>query len=299
MLLNYLQLLRLHHWIKNIIIFVPLLFSVSFFDISLVAGTVLGFVCFSLLSSGIYIFNDIRDIERDRLHNTKCRRPLASGKIPVYHALVALTVLFLVLAGMLTTLGILGSRLCSLKSIGLLLLYMFLNIAYSWGLKNIPILDITILASGYVIRLLFGAVIAGVDISVWLYLVITLGAYYLGLGKRRNDVSENERGAPGVMRFYSHNFLDKNMYVCKVLCLVFYALWSIDPATVERFHTSAFVYTIPLVFIIFLKYSLNIETEQDGDPTSVILHDKVLLSLCVVYILCTFCIIYFNRAVSY
>jgi hypothetical protein len=98
-----------------------------------------------------------------------------------------------------------------------------------------------------------------------------------------------------VFRFYSHNFLDKNMYVCQALCVVFYALWSIDSETVERLHTSAFIYTIPLILIIFLKYSLNVETDADGDPTSVLLGDKILIFLCVAYIICAFCIIYLNR----
>jgi 4-hydroxybenzoate polyprenyltransferase len=181
---------------------------------------------------------------------------------------------------------------------GVLLLYLLSNIAYSLGLKNIPIVDVTLLASGYVIRVLFGALIIGVNISIWLYLVITMGAYYLGLGKRRNEITGDENGKRDVMRFYSHNFLDKNMYVCQALCVIFYALWSIDPVTVEKFHTSAFVFTIPLIFIIFLKYSLNIETNFDGDPTSVLLGDKILLFLCVAYILWVLCIIYFNRTVS-
>jgi 4-hydroxybenzoate polyprenyltransferase len=175
---------------------------------------------------------------------------------------------------------------------------MSLNIAYSWGLKNVPIVDVSILASGYVIRVLFGSLIIGVNTSVWLYLVITLCAYYMGLGKRRNEISGNETGTRSVMKFYSHNFLDKNMYVCQTLCVVFYAMWSIDSVTVERFHTSAFVYTIPVILIIFLKYSLNIETESDGDPTSVLLGDKILLLLCGAYIISAFCIIYFCRTVS-
>jgi 4-hydroxybenzoate polyprenyltransferase len=177
----------------------------------------------------------------------------------------------------------------------LLLLYLLSNVAYSRGLKNIPIVDVTILASGYVIRVIFGAVIAGVEISVWLYLVITVGAYYLGLGKRRNELN-NEKETRSVMLFYTHNFLDKNMYVCQALCVVFYALWSIDSITVARFHSSAFVFTIPIVLIIFLKYSLNIETDTDGDPTSVLLKDKTLLLLCTAYIICAFCIIYTNRS---
>jgi hypothetical protein len=122
-----------------------------------------------------------------------------------------------------------------------------------------------------------------------------LGAYYLGLGKRRNEIIANENKTRDVMRFYSHNFLDKNMYICQGLCVVFYALWSIDSVTVERFHTSAFIYTVPLILIIFLKYSMDIETDTDGDPTSILLNDKILLLLCAIYIICAFCIIYLNR----
>jgi len=292
---HYLKLLRAHHWIKNILILIPLFFSVGLFNTSLIITAILGFVCFSLLSSIVYIINDIKDIEKDRLHNTKCHRPLASGKIPVLHAIVILIILSIVLIFLMIMLRIQGSRICNIKSIVLMLLYMVLNVAYSIGFKNIPIVDVTILASGYVIRVLFGAVIIDVNISVWLYLVITLGAYYMGLGKRRNEISCYETETRSVMKFYSHNFLDKNMYVCQALCIVFYSLWSIDSVTVQKFNTNAFVYTIPIMLIIFFKYSLNIETDVDGDPTSVLLGDKILLSLCVAYIIIVFCIIYLNR----
>jgi len=296
---TYLQLLRIHHWIKNILIFIPLFFSVSFFNNSFIASAIFGFICFSFISSIVYILNDIRDREKDRLHSIKCRRPLASGEIPVLHAVIVLIILSMFLIILLIILRIQGNHLFNIKSIGLMLLYVVLNIAYSWGLKNIPIVDITILASGYIIRVLFGSIIIGVNISVWLYLMITLGAYYMGLGKRRNEITDDETGTTRtVMKFYSHNFFDKNMYVCQTLCVVFYTLWSIDSVTVERFHTSAFVYTIPVVFIIFLKYSLNVETKTDGDPTSVLLGDKVLLSLCGAYVICAFCIIFFNKSVS-
>jgi len=291
----YLQLLRVRHWIKNILVFMPLFFSLNFLNPSLLADTVFGFICFSLLSSVVYILNDIRDMEKDRLHSTKRLRPLASGKIPVPHAVAAMVILSVLLIAMLIMVRTHGNRLFSLKAIGLLLLYAILNLAYSWGLKNLPLADVTILASGYVIRVLFGAIIIGVNVSVWLYLVVTLGAYYMGLGKRRNELTGNETGTRTVMRLYSHNFLDKNMYVCQALCVVFYALWSIDFETVERLHTSAFVYTIPIVLIIFFKYSLNIEANADGDPTSVLLGDKVLIFLCVAYIICAFCIVYLNR----
>jgi 4-hydroxybenzoate polyprenyltransferase len=292
---EYVALLRAQHWIKNILIFIPLFFNMNFFHIPYILSTTFGFVCFSLLSSIVYIFNDIKDIEKDRRHTIKCRRPLASGKIPIPHALVSIAMLSLILIGLLVLLNN-RNPLYNFKSIGLLLVYILLNIGYSWGLKNIPIVDVTILASGYVIRILFGALIISVDISVWFYLVITMGSYYLGLGKRRNEITGNEKEKRAVMRFYSHNFLDKNMYVCQTLCVVFYALWSIDSVTVRKFNTNAFIYTIPLILIILLKYSLNVETDSDGDPTSVVLHDRTLMLLCVVYVICAFCILYINRS---
>jgi 4-hydroxybenzoate polyprenyltransferase len=296
---DYAGLLRFPHYIKNLLIFIPLFFSFVFFNIRALAVSAMGFVIFSVLSSIVYVLNDIQDREKDRLHPTKRLRPLAAGKIPVSHARVTLWVLTVVLIVLVSLLGILENRLTTWLGVGLLVVYLALNIGYSYGLKNIPLVDISILASGYVIRVLFGALIIGSAISVWLYLMITVGAYYLGLGKRRNEITTTgkEGETRAVMRFYSHNFLDKNMYMCQALCVVFYALWSIDTATVQRLHTNAFVYTIPLFLIIVLKYSLNIETASDGDPTSIVLHDKLLLILCAAYLVWAFCIIYFNRSI--
>jgi 4-hydroxybenzoate polyprenyltransferase len=292
---KYIQLLRINHWIKNTLIFIPLFFTSELFSISFFISVFLGFICFSLLSSIVYILNDMRDIDEDRLHSFKCRRPLASGEITVPHAIAVMVILFTALIALLAILLFRENLLYNLKSIGLMLLYIVLNIAYSWGLKNIPIVDVTILAFGFVIRVVFGALIIGVNVSVWLYLVITLCAYYMGLGKRRNEIIGTETRTRAVMKFYTHNFLDKNMYMCQALCVVFYALWSIDSVTVQKFNTTAFVYTIPIILIIFFKYSLDIETCTDGDPTSVLLGDKVLLLLCGAYIVIAFCIVYFNR----
>jgi 4-hydroxybenzoate polyprenyltransferase len=195
---EYSALLRFHHYIKNILVFFPLFFGLELFNIHTITISVLGFVIFSILSSIVYVFNDIQDVERDRLHPVKCLRPLAAGKILVYHAWITL--------GILVGVGLIFSTilLCFLKNqcttwnaVGLLALYLISNIGYSCGLKNIPILDITILAAGYVIRVLFGAVITSIPISVWLYLTITMGAYYLGLGKRRNEISTWGGGGGG------------------------------------------------------------------------------------------------------
>jgi 4-hydroxybenzoate polyprenyltransferase len=294
---EYIRLLRLPHWIKNLLVFVPLFFNTGIFNRSALAASGAAFVSFCLLSSIIYIQNDLRDIEKDRKHSVKCRRPLASGALPIRRAYAVCGLLSVLLAAALAGLFLLHheSRTNIFRAAALLVVYTALNTGYSLGLKNIPIVDVTILAAGYVIRLLFGAAACGVEVSVWLYLVITMGAYYMGLGKRRNEILSGEKETRTVMRYYSHSFLDKNMYISQALCIVFYAMWSIDPITVKNLNTSAFVYTIPLIFIILLKYSYNVETGTDGDPAPVLLHDKTLIVLCGIYLACAFCIIYLRK----
>jgi 4-hydroxybenzoate polyprenyltransferase len=282
---DYLRLFRVHHYIKNLLVFVPLLFSLRILDPDSGQAGVLGFVFFSLLSSIVYIVNDLRDIEKDRLHPVKRLRPLASGAVTARGAAVSCAVLTALAAALGALLFAWTPSPARLSAAGLALLYAALSIGYSFGLKNIPILDITILASGYVIRVLFGAALINIEVSVWLYLTVTLGAFFLGLGKRRNELRKNGAAAQKVQAFYSHNFLDKCMYMCQGLCVVFYALWSIDSVTVTRLGTGAFVYTIPLVLIILFKYDLTIEREaSEGDPVQVVLGDKALLLLCAAYV---------------
>jgi len=280
------------HWLKNALVFAAPVFSGNAASPGPLLNAVLGFTAFSALASVVYIVNDIKDREKDRLHKTKQNRPLASGVVSVRGGVLLAGVITGVLIFLLTLLVRQNPNTNFLPAACILLLYAVLNLGYSFGLKNFPIIDITILAAGYVLRVVFGAAIIGVEVSVWLYLTVTLAAFYMGLGKRRNEI-DKQKGTRAVMRFYTRAFLDKNMYVCQGLCVVFYTLWSFDSATVERFHTNAFVYTIPLVFIILLKYSLDIEGETDGDPVTVLLRDKVLLLLCTAYIAAAVFIIFF------
>jgi len=154
---------------------------------------------------------------------------------------------------------------------------------------------VTILAAGYVLRVLFGAALLNMTISVWLYLTVTLGAFCLGLGKRRNELRRNGTETRRVSALYSYNFLDKCMYMCQGLCVTFYGLWSIDRFTIQWLGTDRFVYTIPLVLIILFKYDLTIEREGEGDPVSVLLGDKALLVLCGGYLLWAAGILWLGR----
>jgi 4-hydroxybenzoate polyprenyltransferase len=251
----------------------------------------MGFIAFSVLSSVVYIINDLKDMEKDKCHSKKCKRPLAAGTVSPQNAIRLIIVLLIVLIGIVCSMGFSYNIF---YAVGVLSTYLLINIAYSFGAKNIPIIDVIILAGGYILRVLFGGILLGINISFWLYLVITFCAFYLGFGKRRNEIVREKTDIRSVLKVYSYNFLDKSMYVCQTLCIVFYSFWSIDLTTIQRLHTNAFVFTVPIVFLIFLKYNLNIEGDSDGEPTMVLLQDKMLFALVVLYIAVSIVIICFD-----
>ena len=283
---HYLKLMRVHHYIKNFLVFAALLCSGQLFDPGKLTAGIAGFVAFCMVSSVVYIVNDIRDKEKDRKHPTKCRRPIAAGTVSVKAACILAAVLLVVAA-------FCNAIAADLTATSLLVLYLVLNLAYSFGLKNIPIVDITILVAGFLIRILYGALVTEITISNWLYLTVIAVSFYFALGKRRNElkfISEGETRQ--VLKAYPINFLDKSMNMCLTLANVFYALWSMDEKTVSFYNSDALIFTVPIVLLITMKYSLAIEGESDGDPVEVLLHDKILLALCVVYLAAMFTILY-------
>lgn len=148
-----------------------------------------------------------------------------------------------------------------------------------------PIIDIVILAAGFVIRIFYGGMITGVSISKWLYLVITSGSLYMGLGKRRNEMKK-QTDTRDVLKYYNVDFLDKNMYVCVALTIVFYALWTYEMPNAQ------ISWTIPIFIILLMSYSLDVEGDSDGDPVEVILHDKILMGILILYALFIFGLLY-------
>lgn len=275
---KYLSLLRVKHYIKNFLIFLPLFFSGQIFDVDKLIRSVLGFMAFCMVSSAIYILNDYRDIDKDKNHPKKKHRPLASGDIKPSVALVIMVICLAIAIAISIYLKNIPAGIS-------LLLYLVLNIAYSLGLKNVPIIDIAILASGFVIRVFYGGFITDVVVSKWLYLVIITGSLYMGLGKRKNELIAST-DTREVLKHYNKNFLDKNMYVCLALTDVFYALWTFE------LPNDKITWTIPLFIIILMRYSLDVEGDSDGDPVEVILHDKVLIALGLIYAVCIFVLLY-------
>lgn len=273
------KLLRVKHYIKNLLIFIPLFFAGKIFDRNLLEKAFIGFVCFCLISSAVYILNDIQDREKDRLHPKKKMRPIASGSISVKQGIGLFISCFV------------GSTLLSLLclngiSLFIILLYLVINIAYSIKLKNKPIIDIVILASGFVMRIIYGGAVVDIPISKWLYLVVVSGALFMGLGKRRNELTQ-QKNTREVLKYYTETFLDKNMYVCFSLIIVFYAMWTLE------FTDSKMIWTVPTLIIILMKYCMDIEGDSDGDPVNVLLQDKILIVITILYAICIFAMMYF------
>ena len=229
---SYIKLMRVKHYLKNILILLPLIFSVSLFNINLLNKTLLGFIVFSFIASTIYIINDICDKENDKKHEVKKNRPIASGSVSVIEAIVLAIILIII--AILINIYVAGNNVYSYIA---MFSYLILNLGYSFGLKNKPIIDIVILVSGFILRLVYGSVITGISLSNWLYLTVMAASFYMGLGKRRNEILKQGNKSREVLKRYSKSFLDKNMYVCVTLCIVFYSLWAVDSLTILNMRT--------------------------------------------------------------
>ena len=280
---KYLKLIRVKHYIKNLLIFIPLIFSQKFLEIGILTKTIIGFIIFCLCTSVVYIVNDIKDVENDKKHPNKKMRPLASGEISKKQAIIILIFLLTIIA-ILATLFLKNN----INAIIIMISYMIINFLYSIKLKNIPIVDVTIIALGFLLRVVFGAIIAEIEISNWLYLTILAISFYMGMGKRRNEIICNDNKSREVLKYYNNNFLNENMYMFLALTIVFYSLWTLEMSS--RFKD--IIYTIPLVIIIALKYSLSIEAKNDGDPVEIILGDRILLTLLTIFAIIILLILY-------
>lgn len=268
---NYIKLIRVKHWIKNFLIFIPLICSKMVNEINII-NVFLGFFSFSLLSSFIYIVNDIRDIQKDRMHPTKKNRPLASGKVKKSTAIFIAIILFI---GSIVINSCIHMSFLNV-SLYFLLAYFLINIFYSFGLKNIAIIDVALLTSGFVIRVYYGASIIGVEVSDWLFLTIMNASLFLGLGKRKKEI-QTSKTTRNVLKYYNESFLDKFQYVALGLAIVFYSLWAIEQ------EIQLMYLTIPLIIMIFMRYCLIIESSDEGDPTTILYKDKSLILLVIIY----------------
>ena len=283
---NYIKLLRPKHWVKNLLIYIPAFFGRSVKNIDDILKLLIAFLIISLVSSSIYIINDIKDIESDRKHPRKCKRPLASGAVSIKQG-IGLSIFLILLS-----LSLVYLIKLEILAIFYISVYFGINCLYSiFGFKNIALVDVVILAFGFVLRVLFGSAVIDLEVSNWLYLVIMMGAFYLGLGKRRNEYRNTNEGiiTRKVLKNYSYAFLDKFMYLSLNSTMIFYSLWCSEYGDKSKL----LIWTVPLLYIIMMKYSLDIEKEdEEGDPVTMIMKDKTLIVLGMVLAVVLFFIIY-------
>jgi 4-hydroxybenzoate polyprenyltransferase len=270
-----LSAMRPAQWVKNLIIFAVLVFSLNLFNIALLLRTMFAFVLFCILSGSVYIINDYADLENDRLHPTKCKRPLASGAVPPPFAIRS--------ALALSAVGLGGSFLLG-TGFGLVALaYFALVVSYTFYLKHVVIVDVFAIALGFVIRALAGGVVIHRDISAWFLICILFLSLFLALAKRRhelllldNEASKHRKS----LAEYSPHFLDQMIAVVTTSTVISYAMFTVSSESLEyqRFQTHNLIYTVPFVLYGVFRYLyLAYHKEQGGSPTRVLLTDKALM----------------------
>lgn len=278
---DLIKLIRPHHYIKNLLVLAPLIFSGKMFDLTLLARAGVGFVSFSLLASTVYIINDYCDIEADRQHPTKKQRPLASGRVSKTQAIALMLGLLALAFGVVWWLP--NPWLVTMVMVA----YLVINLAYSFGFKHVPIIDVAIIAGGFLLRVLHGGAVCDIYVSTWLYLTVLAFSFYLALGKRRGELAQNGAKSRKVLQYYSTAFLTDNMNIFLALTLAFYSLWSTQSGV--RWTVT----TVPVGFLITMRYSLIIsDKKSSADPAEVLLRDKILLGLVMLYGLMMFAIMY-------
>ncbi len=271
------SLLRPRQWLKNTFIFVPVVFSGHLFEEQVAVAALISFVAFCAVSSSVYAVNDIVDAEVDRKHPTKRFRPVAAGRISPTRAMGASILLAVLSAGL--------AWLVSGWVLLAILAYVVNNLAYSFFLRRVPILDVMSIAFGYILRMLVGSVVSTVPASDWILLTTFFLTLFVAIGKRRGEISflENEgRDYRPALRYYSGPMLDQALASLMAMSIVCYSLFAASDYALRRFGTDALIYTVPFVVYGALRYFQLIHLDDKGDsPTDVLLTDRPLW-LCIV-----------------
>ena len=276
--------MRPQQWIKNLLLFGPLIFSMNLFDVTMVTRTALAFIVFSLAGSAVYLLNDVVDVEKDKAHPVKRNRPIASGKLPIKIALVFMAVIG---AGSLVLAWDLSQTLAYI-----IIIYMVNNLFYSFKLKHIVLIDVGSLSLGFVLRVFAGAAVIGVEASPWLIMCTILLSSFLGFAKRRHELvllGENNTNHRSVLEHYSPHLLDQLILISAASTVMSYALYTVNAKTVAKFGTTNLIYTVPFILYGVFRYLFLIHNrKKGGDPAKVLLNDApmvlnivVWLSVCV------------------
>ena len=278
---------RPHHWVKNLIVFAALIFAKKFADPESVTLAIKAFFAFCLASSAIYYLNDIADCKKDQLHPTKKNRPIASGRLSFKTAWF--------IAALLLTAGFILSYTLGQLFLFYFILYVFLNFGYNLGLKNVVIIDVMILAIGFVLRAAAGAEAITVPISSWLLVCTILLALFLGLAKRRHELvilGDDAISHRQSLAHYSPYFLDQMMSVVTASTVVAYAFYTLSPEVKDKLGTGNMVFTVPFVLYGIFRYLYLIhQKDEGGSPTKLLVTDTPLLVCVGLWIISVFIIL--------
>jgi decaprenyl-phosphate phosphoribosyltransferase len=286
----YIRLLRPRDWAKNLFLIVPSFFAGQFFVPSRVPKILEGFIAFCFFASSIYIINDYRDIEDDRKHPVKCNRPLASGKVKKTPAII-LCISLLIIGSLFGYLA--DPNFLFLFILGL---YFTINLSYSFGLKNIAILDILMLSSGFVLRVKGGAVISKVDTSEWLIIMTFLLSLFMAIAKRRDDLllkSSTGTDMRKSMTGYNLDFLNTMLGLFSAIIIVAYINYTVSPTTIMRLGTYRLYYSSLFVIAGLMRYlQITFVLKKSGSPTEILYKDFFIQVTLVLWVLSIYAILY-------
>ncbi|MES2110177.1 MAG: decaprenyl-phosphate phosphoribosyltransferase [Bacteroidota bacterium] len=286
----YIKLLRPKDWAKNLFLFVPSFFAKHIFTATNTLLLLAGFVAFCCIASSIYIINDYRDIEDDRKHPTKCKRPLASGKVKPSHAIAICIALIIIGSGF----GYIAN-----PGLGFLLVlgaYFCLNLAYSFGLKNIAILDMLILSAGFVFRVKGGAIITHTDTTEWMIIMTYLLAMFMALGKRRDDLLLKESSGTEMrksVKGYTMEYLNLMLGLFSAIIIVAYISYTQSPKTINRLGTYRLYYSSVFVIAGIMRYMQIVFVNKNaGSPTDILYRDRFIQITILLWIASVYIILY-------
>lgn len=282
------RLIRVRQWVKNLFLFIPSFFAGHLFKTEELLMVGIGAFAFCLVASGVYVINDFRDRFVDRLHPRKKLRPIASGEIGTASAWV--------LIGGLVSAGMLIAVSLEMTFFYLLLSYFVLNLGYSFGLKNIPIVDLFIVSLGFLLRIYSGGVIADLPITHWLSIMILLLALFLIIAKRRDDILINAKNGCVIRKStqsYNLDFINSCITLLSAVVIVAYIMYTVSPEVTERFNSDYLFITTIFVIAGVMRYLQIIFVEnRSGSPSRIFVKDKFLLATIAGWILSFYLIIY-------
>ena len=283
------KLFRPHQWVKNGFVFLPLFFDRHMMDVEYLIPAIVAFFAFSFAASGIYCFNDIYDVEADRKHPKKCKRPVASGviSIPLAYSLMglcfALSIAILLLGG-------------NYIEYGIIIFYVLMNIAYCVKLKHIAIIDVFVISLGFVLRVVIGGFATGIYLSHWIVLLTFLLALFLAFAKRRDDVvlfeASGVKARKNVNR-YNVAFMNQAISIVAGITMICYIMYTVTPEVMERFGSPYLYITSFFVLAGIIRYlQVTIVDLRSGSPTKVLLRDRFIQACIIGWVATFFVIIY-------